>query len=97
MDGYDVLSATVLAPRKPATNIEIIQLLLAAGANPNRCSENGKTTLYWSAVKDEIELVRLLINTGASVEAQPKDGYNSLHIAAQHGTIEITELLLSAG
>lgn len=98
VNGYDILSATALSPWQQDTDIEIIRLLLAVGANPNICSENGKPALYWAAVKDEKELVRLLIYAGATVEAeQPKDGYTSLHIAAQNNNIEITELLLSTG
>lgn len=96
VDKYNILSAAVLAPRKQGTNIEIIKLLLAAGANPNERTEEGNTALYWATVKDENELVRLLINAGATVEAQPEYGYTSLHEAAIHGNREIVELLLSA-
>lgn len=96
---YDILSAAVLAPaQKQNTNIEMIELLLAAGANPNGLTKDGNTALYWAAACDENELVRLLIEAGATVEAeQPKDGYTSLHIAAEHGNREIVELLLNAG
>lgn len=73
VDKYEILSATVLAPRrKQGINIEIVSLLLAAGANPNERTEESSTALYWATVKDENELVRLLINAGATVEAQPR-------------------------
>lgn len=98
VDGYDILSAAVLALPKQGVDLEIINLLLGAKANPNGHSEDGKTALYWAAFKDENKLVRLLLNAGATVEAeQPKDGYTSVHIAAEHGNREIMELLLSAG
>lgn len=98
MDGYDILSAAVLAPQKQGTDFKIIRFLLEARASPNRGSEDGKTALYWATAGDEKELVRLLIDAGATVEAeQPKDGYTSLHITAQHGNREITEILLRSG
>lgn len=98
VDRHDILSAAVLAPRKQSADVEIIELLLRAGASPNKRSEDGETALYWAAVKDEDKLVRLLLNAGATVEAeQPEDGYTSVHVAAEHENREITELLLSAG
>lgn len=96
VDGYDILSAAVLAPHKQNTNIEMIKLLLRAGANPNQSSENGRTALYWAVYGNENELVRLLLNSGA-IEAQHEDGYTSLHASAESGNQEIVELLLGAG
>lgn len=57
VDEYDILSAAVLAPQKQIINIGIINLLLAAGANPNGRTAEGNTALYWATVKGEYQLV----------------------------------------
>lgn len=49
VDGRDILSASLSLRRRGEANIEIIQLLLKAGASPNERSEDGKTALYWAA------------------------------------------------
>lgn len=46
VDGRSILSASISLRKRDEENIEIIQLLLEAGANPNRRSEDGKTALY---------------------------------------------------
>lgn len=98
VDGRSILSASLSLPKRDEINIEIIQLLLEAGANPNRRSEDGKTALYWAAFSGKKDLVQLLLSAGATVEAeQPEDGYTSVSTVAQNGNREIMELLLSAG
>lgn len=98
VDGRSILSASISLRRRDEENIEIIQILLEAGANPNRRSEDGKTALSWAAFSEAKDLVQLLLNAGATVEAeQPEDGCTSVSTVAQNGNREIMELLLSAG
>lgn len=98
VDGRSILSASLSLRKRDEENIEIIQLLLEAGASPNRRSEDGKTVLYWAVFSEEKDIVQLLLSAGATVEAEePEDGHTSVHSAAENGNREIMELLLSAG
>jgi hypothetical protein len=50
----------------------IVQLLIAAGADPNVPSGEGasETPLHWTASTDDIDLAAVLIDAGADIEAR---------------------------
>jgi ankyrin repeat protein len=82
-------------------NIELVQFLLAAGADvnalPSYCA--GATALQVSAIKGYIGIAIILLDAGADVNAQAalKYGRTALEGAAEHGRIDMVQLLLNAG
>ncbi len=80
---------------------EIVELLIANGANINLYSKEGsRTALHLAAEGDSKDLVKLLIDKGAYIEAKSFFGETPLHTAArshfkENG--EIVETLISAG
>jgi serine/threonine-protein phosphatase 6 regulatory ankyrin repeat subunit B len=75
-------------------HLDIIQLLLQAGANINQMTtDNGYTPLYVTAGKGYVELARILIKAGANINQGNKYGATPLHIAALNKKFEITKLL----
>lgn len=95
VDERDILSAALAWTTN--TNRQILKLLIESGANPNLCSSDGTTALYWAASCNDSELVKNLIEAGARVNAeQPEDGHTSLHVSSEHGNLQNVKLLLEA-
>ena len=64
-------------------SIPMAELLLNAGANPDKCSSTGKTPLYRAVENNHLQMVELLLNAGA-------DPYRTALVvgchAPRHGT-----------
>jgi ankyrin repeat protein len=76
-------------------NLEIVQILLEAGADANR----GVTEppIIPAAGTGNIELVQLLISSGADVNSVKEEGVTPLMKASISGSIEIVKLLVEHG
>ena len=73
---------------------EIIELLIAEGADVNAKVEGAGTPLHYAARWGHKEIGKLLIAAGADVNAKNKYGSTPLHSA---DTKEIAELIIAAG
>ena len=79
---------------------EIIQVLLAAGANVNAQDHDGETPLMYAMDSDDanIDIVKALLNAGASVNARDRKGRTPLmHALKEHARPEVINSLLDAG
>lgn len=78
---------------------EIVQILLAAGAEPNQESggEDEGTPLCAAAAWGRTEIVRLLLRHGADPNLIEKGPMTALIWARQNGHAETIQLLLEAG
>ena len=79
-------------------NVDALNALLNAGADPNIVSINGQTCLH-TAVYGQCckEVLQALIDHGADVNAANKSGVTALWIACHQGDIAAINVLLSAG
>jgi ankyrin repeat protein len=73
-------------------NIEMIELLIAKGANINA----GEWTALHGAVKEgRRDIVELLIQKGADVNAKGKGGYTPLYYSIQKEDLDMAKLLIT--
>ncbi|OCK89478.1 ankyrin, partial [Cenococcum geophilum 1.58] len=82
-------------------NIELVQILVDAGADVNipPANERGYTALQAAAIGGYVRIAQLLLNTKADVNAASAiiRGRTALEGAAEHGRIDMLQLLLNAG
>jgi uncharacterized protein YceK len=78
-------------------DLELVQQLLAAGADVNNTDSWGHTPLIsacWAGHKD---IVQVLLERGADVKATTPRGWTALRFATKLGHPEMVELLKAAG
>jgi cell wall assembly regulator SMI1 len=80
-------------------HVEVVKLLIAAGANANHMTKNNYTAL-WSAVADKsksrMEIVKALIAAGADVKLGANLDHDPLARAQQDGSPEMVAALIAA-
>ena len=101
-DSLDAVSDHGFTPLGLATHFgheDLVRLLLAEGADPNRCSQNGYSVYpLHTAISSNFEsIAKMLIEAGAFVNVVQSSRMSPLHLAAQNGNIEIIILLLEQG
>jgi len=81
--------------------VEVVQVLLAAGADMNAKGKIGDTPLLSAArgfQKRRVQVVQLLLAAGADANAcNDYEGSTPLHHAAIYGQVEVVQALLAVG
>jgi ankyrin repeat protein len=84
-----------------ANSVDMMRLLLDAGADPNlRAMANAKSpgiSPIAAASFSSVEAVKLLLAKGADVNGPTKDGQSALHRAVMHGDAQIVRELVAYG
>ncbi|CAK9050984.1 unnamed protein product [Durusdinium trenchii] len=78
-------------------HLEVVRLLLEAGANKDAASQVGFTALHLATYSGQLEVVRELLFVGAQKDAVALDGSTALHWACENGRVEVVRELLAAG
>lgn len=76
---------------------DIVERLVAKGADVNAKDAGGETPLLLAACKGETEVVEVLVANGADVNAKDDGQYTPLYWAAFWGHKEIVEFLIAKG
>ena len=76
------LRDTALQRAVEADHVEIVELLLAEGADFNRKDGDGRTPLFLAIQNNNIDIVKLLLEAGALVNAMNDTGQTALIMAA---------------
>jgi len=93
--GYPI-QWTVLQLAALFNELEVLQALLQAGADPNAKSSNNtaRTALHCAVARAHVEVIKALIDAGADINQPDNDGDTPLHTAVN---IELTWLLSPPG
>ena len=103
MNAYGVDGFTALGLAAFFKRADIVQTLLAAGADASAASRNAfrftplHSALATNAGAVDIRIVRALIDAGADVNARSGQGTTALHTAAYVGHVEAARCLLDQG
>jgi ankyrin repeat protein len=99
-NGADVKTAARNAQKVTALHgavarrdVEIVKMLLEAGADPNARQERGFAPLHDAAANGHAALVELLLKHGARADAKTDDGKTAGDMAAEKGHKELAEML----
>ncbi|RWP40707.1 ankyrin repeat domain-containing protein [Mesorhizobium sp.] len=85
-----------LMPALAKRRIDLINLLLERGANPNS-QRNRENALHIAARSGCLDCVKALVEAGADVNAKTKDGKTPLHLAKFKGQREVADYLMAHG
>jgi ankyrin repeat protein len=75
-------------------NAELVQMLLARGAQVDAPSEDEKTPLMHAASAGQFHIIHLLLAAGADLTRTDADGHDALETALAAGLREVVEFLL---
>ncbi|CAB0042895.1 unnamed protein product [Trichogramma brassicae] len=86
-------------------NINLVEILMRRGANPNLADDNGYTPLHILCLReyDAVDLAKRFFEIGkefnkpVKVDAQDNEGWTPLHEAIFNGNINLVEILLRRG
>jgi len=77
--------------------VEIIEKLLKAGANPNKNNLNGFNALFLSISLNDENIVKLLLKSGTHLTGKVNSnsgGYNILHLCCYDGTVSLLQIII---
>jgi ankyrin repeat protein/L-ascorbate metabolism protein UlaG (beta-lactamase superfamily) len=93
-NGFSALAASLWNP-----DVEIVRMLLAAGADATIASDNGWNLLHRLAQSPNvpIEIATAFVDAGADVNAKMQDGDTPLMIACERGNTGLVKFFASKG
>ena len=78
-------------------HLQVVELLLSRGANPNELNKFGYSAVMWAATNGYMEIAKLLIDNGADVNIISQFGDTALLFASYRGKTEMVKLLIDSG
>ena len=78
-------------------HFEVVQTLLAAGANAKEANAIGESGLMWAAVERRLDIMKVLLDAGADPNSRDGHGRTPLFYVFKHGHRGCLMALLEAG
>lgn len=85
------------SPQPPAHPTELMQLLVAKGAEISRANYQGYTPLHTAVYLSNPEPAEFLVSHGADPDAPSSEGHTPLHLASMYDNKELVRLLVAHG
>ena len=77
--------------------VDMVQLLLEHGADPNICTDGRSSPLHGASSRGLVEAARMLLSHGAKVDEKDGSGRTPLQVIASKRRDEMTKLLVEHG
>ena len=77
-------------------NLEVVNVLVALGAEVNKTNIDGSTPLHYASINGHLEVVNVLVAAGAEVNKTNNNGSTPLHYASRYGRLEVVKALIRA-
>lgn len=87
---------TALIEASKLGHVDIVRVLLKAGANPNWANSAGETAVHYAAQHAVPTVLQLLVAHGGDVNVVDCEGRTALHWACAHDALHTAEWLLSS-
>ncbi len=78
-------------------HVNVIEMLVARGANVNYKDSKGQTPLMYATESGSVDAVKALLSHGAQLEARTSLGETALMGAVGHGYVDIAKFLVEKG
>ncbi|CAI8046094.1 Kinase D-interacting substrate of 220 kDa [Geodia barretti] len=88
-------SALLLASARG--HVEVVRLLLKAGAAVFIPDKESRSPLYWASFYGHRAVVELLLKNGADITICNENGSSPLYVASEYGHTEVVDILVKAG
>lgn len=85
---------TALIPAASAGHLDVVKVLLDAGADVNLGDKDGITPLMEASIMGHLNVVSILIEAGAEIDAKASSSVTALWLATGEGRADIVKLLL---
>lgn len=89
----NAMKVAVINAASASRNLEVVKLLLQAGANPDAQQQAGYTPLHEAAVNNNAELAGELLRAGADPGIRSDAGQTAADMAREKGYAQIAEML----
>ncbi|MEO6908789.1 MAG: ankyrin repeat domain-containing protein [Abditibacteriaceae bacterium] len=93
----DATGTTALGVAAPLGNLEIVKMLVEAGADVENGNVPGQSPLVLAASENQDEVISYLLQRGAKPDSNKFQGLTALMVAASMGNSKTTRMLLDAG
>ena len=78
-------------------HLEVVQLLIAAGATPDKPTDLGATPVLIATLHDQVPVIRVLAEAGANLDQVDLVGLSPLMVAVSRRSLQLVSALLDGG
>jgi ankyrin repeat protein len=87
------MKVAVINAAAASRNLEVVKLVLKAGANPDAQQQAGYTAMHEAAANNNVELAKALLSAGADPAIRTDAGLTAADMAREKGHAEIADML----